>query len=60
MSCDQKAVTSVSKFLALFWHEAHAKHVLTGCTNIHGKEVVHCLHIKSFSNETTGLGSTSP
>ena len=49
----------MSKVLGLlFWHEAHAKHVLTGCTNIHGQEVVHCLRVKSFSTEIGKRGDS--
>ena len=60
MRCDQNAVTCVSKFLALLlWHTAHAEHVLTGCTNIHGQEVIPCLRVKSFSTEIRKRGGDS-
>ena len=40
----------------LFWDKAHAKHVLTGCTNVHGKEVVHCLRVESLCIEVGKRG----
>ena len=30
--------------------------MLTGCTNIHGQEVIHCLRIKSFNIEVGKRG----
>ena len=60
MSCDQKAVDLCVKILGLlFWHRIHAKHVLTGCTNIHGQEIVHCLRVKSFCIEVGKRGGDS-
>ena len=52
MSCDQNAVTPVSRVLAsLVWDKAHAKHVLAGCTNTHGKEIANSLRAESFRIE---------
>ena len=52
MRWDQKGRDlSVEVVSLLFWHEAHAQHVLTCCPNIHGEWVVHCLCIESFGVE---------
>ena len=55
---DQYAVTDLRvKVVGLmFWHEAHTKHMLTGSTNMHGQEVIHCLRIESFSIEVGKSG----
>ena len=52
MSCDQKAVTSVSNVLAsCFGNKAHPQHMLAGSTNMHGEEVVDSLRAETLSTE---------
>ena len=43
----------------LFWYKAHAEQVLTGCTNIHGQEVNHCLRVEPFRIEVGKRGGDS-
>ena len=60
MSCDQNALTPVSRVLAsLIWYKAHSKHVLAGCTNTHGKEIANSLRAESFRIEFGKLGGNA-
>ena len=57
MSGDQNATTSVSSVVAfVFRNKAHAEHVLTGCPDIHGEEVIDCLHAETLSIELSKGG----